>query len=189
MSTVIQYESSIAMREGRPSASTNVPNGMPDCEAMSIFCGLPIDVAHEPAFALVASAMRYGLPSRPERRAISATSGVNIRQIVSFKKSAESTPETKTTIASRIRGERAIESTRPPAMRKKPDTRRFATIIIMARRRASVSVSTTARASCVVSPPRTTSRTAAVRAMLARFIARRGNLPDAIPTKARMMST
>ena len=58
-----------------------------------MFCGLPTSVATLPMFALVASAIRYGSSGSLPRRITAITSGVSIRQIVSFTSSAERTPE------------------------------------------------------------------------------------------------
>ena len=58
-----------------------------------LFCGLPTSVATLPMLALVASAIRYGSSGSFPRRITAMTSGVNIKQIVSFISNADRVPD------------------------------------------------------------------------------------------------
>ena len=75
------------------SERENSGNGIREKCPMIMFCGLPTSVATLPMFELVASAIRYGSKGNFPRWITVTTSGVNIRQIVSFTKSAERIPE------------------------------------------------------------------------------------------------
>ena len=68
---------------------------------MSMFCGLPIIVATDPILAEAASAIKYGIGFISPLLVISNKSGVNIKTIVSFKKSADKIPEVKIMIIRR----------------------------------------------------------------------------------------
>jgi len=71
---------------------------------ISMFWGFPVIVAALPMLAAMATARRYGTGFRPSRIAMSSTSGVSTRHIVSLTKKADSVPETTTMAASRASG-------------------------------------------------------------------------------------
>jgi hypothetical protein len=107
-----------------------------------MFCGLPVMVAVEPTLEAIATASRYGSGRRCNFNVTSSTSGVRTRQIASFTRNAENTPETAVTAVSSTMGACARRITHAVAMAKKPDKRRFATTIIMPSSNVSVSRST-----------------------------------------------
>ena len=75
------------------SARENCANGIREKCPMIMFCGLPTSVATLPMLALVASAIRYGSSGSFPRRITAMTSGVNIKQIVSFISNADRVPD------------------------------------------------------------------------------------------------
>jgi hypothetical protein len=77
--------------------------------------------------------------SRRNERVTSITSGVMTRHTASLTRNAENAPAVTVTVASKIKGECAWTSAQLVTSRKKPDSRKCATTIIMPRRSASVS--------------------------------------------------
>jgi len=66
-------------------------------EPINMFWGFPVMLATLPIFEAVATASRYGSGLNPNLRVIFKTNGTITRHTMSFTKSAESTPEVKTT--------------------------------------------------------------------------------------------
>jgi len=108
---------------------------------MMMFCGLPVIVATLPMFDAVATANRYGMGLRLTPTMISSTSGVITKQIVSFTKKAESVPDASTMATSSVKGRRTCVAIQSVTRRKKPETRRLATTIIMPSKSVMVSKS------------------------------------------------
>ena len=96
-----------------------------------MFCGLPVIVAVEPTFDAIATASRYGTGLRPRPSVSSSTSGAITRQIASFTRKAENTPDTATMAASSSSGRCTRRITQALTSAKKPEMRRLATTIIM----------------------------------------------------------
>jgi hypothetical protein len=72
---------------------------------MSMFCGLPVKVATEPELEAMQTASRYGMGGSRASSTTASTSGVSMRQTVSFTRKAESTALTAATMTSSQRGE------------------------------------------------------------------------------------
>src|SRR6266700_5758467 len=98
---------------------------------MIMFCGLPVIVAVLPTLEAIGIASRYGSGLRLSEMTSSATIGVMIRQMVSLTRNAEKKPHTSTTAMSSTSGCRARVMMKPFTSRKKPDSLRLATRIIM----------------------------------------------------------
>ena len=96
-----------------------------------MFCGLPVIVAVEPTFDAIATASRYGTGLRPRASVSSITSGAMTRQIASFTRKAENTPDSATIAASNTTGRWMWRATQAFTKAKKPEMRRLATTIIM----------------------------------------------------------
>jgi hypothetical protein len=109
------------------------------------------------------------------------TRGAKSMHTVSFIKRADKKPEDRTTRAKKVFGVLAIDRIFIPASIKKPERRRLATRIIIAKSKERVSVSMELKASRYPSPPESTTRTAEVKAIVERFIASLGNRPIAMP--------
>ena len=73
---------------------------------MTMFCGLPISVAAEPALAAPASPARYGRTSRPRAASPAHSSGVITNTTTSLTSTADSTPPSATVSASSVLGAR-----------------------------------------------------------------------------------
>jgi len=108
---------------------------------MMMFCGLPVIVATLPIFDAVATASRYGMGWRLTAVTSSSTSGVITKQIVSFTKKAESVPDASAMATSSASGRRTCVAIQSVTRRKKPQTRRLATTIIMPSKSVMVSKS------------------------------------------------
>ena len=106
-----------------------------------MFCGLPVMVATLPTFEAVATANRYGMGLRFTAVTSSSTSGVITKQIVSLTKKAESVPDASTTATRSANGRRTCVAIQSVTRRKKPETRRLATTIIMPSKSVMVSKS------------------------------------------------
>jgi hypothetical protein len=104
-----------------------------------MFCGLPVIVAALPTFEAIATASRYGTGLRRSERVTSITIGVITRHTASLTRNAEKAAAVIATVASRMKGEWACNSTHLVISRKKPDSRKCATTIIMPSKSASVS--------------------------------------------------
>src|SRR5262249_21410921 len=120
------------------SAAENCRNVRPDTDPISMFCGLPVTVAALPMLDAVASARRYGSGRCRRASATSMTTGVNTRQIVSWRKSADSPPVTKTSASSTITGCVVRPLTRRTSAARPPASLRCATRTIMPKRSTSV---------------------------------------------------
>ena len=105
---------------------------------MSMFCGLPVIVATLPMFDAVASASRYGTARWPRDSATSIRIGVNTRQIVSFTKSADSTPVVNTTVTSSTAGCLTRTTIARATVLKNRASRRLAMSTIIPKSRMSV---------------------------------------------------
>ena len=154
---------------------------MPDAVPMIMFCGLPVRVAAEPMFEAVARAMRYGSGLRRAPWAICTTSGVNIRQMVSFRNNALSSPARPISTANKMRGERAVFNSPRPASWKNPAICKFAFRIIIENSRISVSRSKKSpnaeKATCRVAM----SSPAPISVIVVRLARSPGQRPTAIP--------
>jgi hypothetical protein len=90
----------------------------------SAFWGLPRMVQALPMFAAAASAIKSGTGGRFRRRATRTRSGVNIRQMVSFMKTADSAPAEKTAYHNRPRALVARRRIARSVASKNPDNSR-----------------------------------------------------------------
>jgi hypothetical protein len=112
---------------------------MRDTAPTIMFCGLPVIVATLPTLEAMATASRYGTGLRFSGRVISITSGVITTHTASLTRKAENAPAVIAVVTSKMKGEWACTSAHRVASRKKPESRKCATTIIMPRRSASVS--------------------------------------------------
>ena len=102
----------------------------PDRLPISMFCGFPVMAATLPMFDAVASAIRRAR-TRPRDRAISMSTGVKTRQIVSLTKSADSVPAANTTASSSATGWLMLATIHRASTRKSRASPRLATSTIM----------------------------------------------------------
>ena len=86
---------------------------------MSMFCGLPVKVATEPALEAMHTASRYGMGGRRASSTTTSTSGVSIRQMVSLTRKADRKALVHATATRSSRGVWALRSAQAPAARKK----------------------------------------------------------------------
>ena len=112
---------------------------MPLRVPISMFCGLPVSVATDPALDEKASPSKYGSAGRAAASTRATTSGVHITQTVSFTSSAESVPATSTSTARSARGPCARRSATQAIQRKIPARAITLVITIMPSSRTSVS--------------------------------------------------
>ena len=88
-------------------------------------------VAALPILLAVASAIRNGIASMPSSSQVSISSGVSAMHTTSLMKNAARMPDDATVIASRPYPERAFRSSARAKEVNAPESRRFATTIIM----------------------------------------------------------